>query len=109
MRRRNRPPTTERPAPSQPARARSLETGPRAGRTAGPWIADLRVGGGQREGQRLRVGAGAKRVPVTDGLLETDGGRVVGRRTVEGLQRGRRGGVADRRVRSAARAPGLPG
>src|SRR6185436_16760929 len=64
------------------------------------------VGGGEREGQRLRVGAGAERVPVTDRLLEADGGRVVGRRAVPDLQRGRRGGAADRRVGAAGRARG---
>ena len=38
----------------------------------------LRVGRGEREGQRLRIGAGAKRIAVTDGLLEADADQVVG-------------------------------
>src|ERR1700742_3130193 len=69
--------------------------GPRARSTVQPrgWTVDrtdLRVGGGEREGQRLRVDAGAQRVPFTDRLLEADGGRVVARRAVPHLQRGRR-------------------
>ena len=93
---------SDRPAP---ARA-SVERPRRAprGEAAGGWrrrvrrqppASDLRRSGGQRERQRLRVGARAKRLVRADRLLEVDRRHVVADRTGVGQQRRRRGRAAD--------------